>query len=190
MIIHPKQTAPVAPPDLPMRPGTGLLLGRNPLGTWFSTMGGSGDFSHPFTVTVSGQYAFVSLGYVIADVAAEPKIGRVPISGTDNAPPPKLKLDPTRTNALGESWICVEVTPNKSGKLAAAEDAGEAAKVEIVQCDAPFVMAGETGRAPLALLRYDPKDKTAPPELHQIAFFHFRYETTQPAEGKRRHFFL
>ncbi len=188
MIARPKPMpdSPVKTPT--MRPGANLLMGRNALGTWFTATGGSGDFSHPFTVSVSGEKCRVSPGLVVADVSVEPMIGKVPLSGGEKTKPPVLDLDPGLTNDQGESWVCVEVTPNKEGKLGGEKgEADTTVKVEVVQRDAPTLMGGKTGRTPLAILRY--KSAKSRPEVFQIAFFHLRYQSGGTAE-KRRHFFL
>lgn len=181
MTQKPKDQEIKRPPEIPLRPGSGLHLGRNPLGTWMSAAGGGGNFSHPFTVMGSGEAVMVSRGLILdAGSAVEPRIGDIPLGGDKQHAAPTLQLDPARRNEQGESWVCVEVTPTEEGKL-------DAEKVVVVQRAAPFIMAGETGRAPLALLLYE--DDRAFPQIWQIAMFHYRYETVQPAEGKRRHFF-
>lgn len=189
MIARASQGASVAPQgEAPLRVGAGALLGRNALGTWIAAPQGGADFSHPFTVTVAGDVAWVSRGVIVAERAIEPRIGRVPIGGTDSEPQPVVKLSITKSTAQKESWVCVEVTPTAEGKLTDEEGALlPGVVVEVVQRDAPSVMAGKTGRAPLALLSYE--DPGAP-RVWQVAMFHFRYETVQAAEGPRRHYFL
>ena len=189
MIAPASQGASVAPQgEAPLRVGAGALLGKNALGTWIAAPQGGADFSHPFTVTVAGDVAWVSRGVIVAERAIEPRIGRVPIGGTDSEPMPMLKLSITKSTAQKESWVCVEVTPTEEGKLTDEEGALlPGVVVEVVQRDAPSVMAGKTGRAPLALLSYE--DPGAP-RVWQVAMFHFRYETVQAAEGPRRHYFL
>lgn len=183
-MIAPVSPAPPAqPPVPPLIPGSHVLMGRNALGTWIEGPRGGADFSHRWTVHVSGDGARVGFGLVMANVAVEPRIGRVPVSGTDKQPQPVLKLNPALKNDKGESWVCVEVTPNADGALDAGQ---EESQVVVVQRDHPIAMVGETGRAPLALLFYGAGDR---PQVHQVAMFHFRYETAVVA-GRRRHFFL
>jgi hypothetical protein len=183
MIVRPELQPAVLAPAPELRPGANVRMGRNPLGTWMEGPGGAGDFRHPFTVTASAV-ARVSKGLILADIAVEPLIGSVPIGGDAKRPQPTLKLSSSASNRLGESWICVEVTPDEEGKL---DPEGKRSKVEVVQRESPFVTLGATGRAPLALLVY--KDER--PQVFQIAMFHLRYETSLNREtGERKHFFL
>lgn len=183
-MIAPPKPAPVASASAPaLRPGANLRMGSNSLGTWFTAAGGGGDFSHPFTVLVAGNKCRVSPGLVIGDVGVEPKIGGVPLSGGEKKPKPVLELDGSLTNAQGESWVCVEVEEKEEG----GNLKPESLRAVVVQRDAPVLMGGKTGRAPLAMLRY--KSSKSRPEVFQIAFFHLRYEAGGTAE-KRRHFFL
>lgn len=170
-----------------MRPGANTRLGSNPLGMWIETDRSGGDFRHPFLVTPGGKGARIGKGYVLGEVAVEPTIGGVPISGVPGQKPvPVLKLGraaaPDELNPSGETWVCIEVTPDEDGKIGTG-----GAKVEVVQRAQPFVTQGKTGRVPLALLV--PRAYGAW-EVHQIAHFHLRYVTSKPAEGQRNHFFL
>ena len=174
---HPEQEAPM------LRPGANVLMGRNPLGFWVEGPAGSSDFSHPFTVLVSGDYTRVSKGLVIADIAVEPCIGSVPISGDDKNPQPTLKLDASLVDDLNQSWVCVEVTPNDKGKLDAKP---KKPQVVVVQRAWPNAATGAAGRVALAQL-FRKNDRW---QVWPIAFFHYRYTTSQPAKGQRQHFFL
>ena len=159
-------------------------MGRNPLGSWIQGPAGSADFSHPFTVFESGNTARVSKGLVFGSSDSfEPSIGRVPIGGDDKNPQPSLKLDPSLIDDLNQSWVVVQVTPDKNGKL---DPKAANPQVVIAQHDHPFAMTGPIGCAPLALLFY----KNSRWQVFQIAFFHFLYITSQPAKGPRQHFFL
>lgn len=184
MIVRP-QPRPVVPPTMPaLRPGANVRMGRNPLGVWMEGPSGGGDFRHPYLVTASASGARVGKGLILGNIAVEPRIGRVLIGGDENNPQPVLKLNPALVNERGESWVCVEVTPDADGKL---DEKGETSTVEVAQRDFPFVTEGETGRAPLALLVYN-EDR---PRVFQIAMFHYRYQTSLgTGEGARRkHFF-
>jgi hypothetical protein len=100
-----------------------------------------------------------------------------------------LKLDASLVNERGESFICLEVTPDAEGKVSEADGSlRDGASVVVVQSDVPMLTVGEKGRTPLAMLVY--REGATRPEVHQIAFFHFRYESAQPASGQRRHFFV
>ncbi len=160
-----------------------MRMGRNPLGFWVDGPSGGAGFSHPFTVTVSGDTARVSKGMLIADIAVEPCIGSVPISGDANHPQPTLKLDPALTDDLNQSWVCLLVIPNAEGKLEAKPDKPQ---VTVVQRAFPVSMTGKGGLAPLALL----VRKNGRWQAYQITMFHLRYSMAQPASGPRRHYFL
>ncbi len=167
----------------PLRPGAGLRMGSNPLGKWIEGQPGGANFSHPLTVTVTSDAARISYGLILSNVAVQPRIGNVLISGDANNPQPFLKLSKTAINHLNESWICVEVTPDADGKLDAE---GKKSKVEVVQRESPLVTQGKTGRAPLALIVLT----NGRWQVYQVAMFHYRYETSRLADGTRKHYLL
>ena len=183
MIVRPLTPSPAPTKTAPIQPGANMSMGRNPLGFWFNGPVASVDFSHPFTIQPGAGGIRVSKGLILADISVEPLIRSVPISGDDKQAAPVLKLDPSLVNDSKESWVCVEVTPNADGKL---DPAGKASKVEVVQRDFPILTEGVTGRAPLALISF----QKVSPQFFQIAMFHLRYVTSQPAQGPRKHFFL
>ena len=183
MIARPPAPAQKPEQAPPLRPGANVLMGSNPLGVWVQGPSGGSGFSHPFTVSASGTGARISKGLVIANISVEPVIGEVPISGNTTHRQPVLKLDPSLTDDLNQSWVCVEVTPNADGKLDAKPKTPQAL---VVQRSSPVALTGPKGRMPLALLLR--KNDTW--QVYQIAFFHFRYEAVNPATGPRKHFFL
>ena len=119
MIARPQQQLQPAKAQPQLRPGANVLMGKNPLGAWFDSTPAANDFRHPFTVNAGGGSARVSRGLVIANIAVEPLIGKVPVGGDDKNPQPVLKLDPSLVDAAGHSWICVEVTPDENGGFSA-----------------------------------------------------------------------
>jgi len=145
--------------------------------------GGGVDFRHPFLVTAGAKEARVAAGLILANIAVQPLIGSVPIGGDDKRQQPVLRLDASLINEANESWVCVEATPDAEGNL---DEKGEASKVEVVQSRHPIADVGPTGRTPLALL----VRRGTGWQVFQIAMFHLRYVTSQPANGPRRHFFL
>ncbi len=167
----------------PLRPGNGLLMGRNPLGSWIEGPTGGGNFSHPFTVSAPGSVARVSYGLILSTVAVEPRIGSVKISGEANTLQPVLRLSETAVNHLGESWVCVEVTPDADGKL---DVENKKSTVEVVQREVPLVIEGKTGRHPLALL----VRTNGLWQVFAVTMFHLRYETSLSSDGTRKHYFL
>lgn len=172
-----------------IRLGGNVRVGSNALGFWVEGPGGGGgDFRHPFLVTVGGGVARVARGLILSDGGGvEPRIGKTPVGGTEREPQPELKLDAGNVTAMGESWVCVEVRPDGDGKIGAE---GETPAVQVVQSRFPYVTEGSAGRAPLALLSYRPDGPRTGPRVVQIAFFHLRYLTSKPADGRRRHYFL
>jgi len=177
-----EETNPFSHP--PLRPGSNVRMGSNPLGFWIENPGGGGsDFRHPFLVTVGSGVARVSSGLLIANVSVQPLIGKVQIGGDARNPQPTLRINPSLVNPRSESWVCVEVTPDADGKL---DEDLKKSKVEVVQRSHPTVLEGETGRAPLALLFF----REGQARVFQIAMFHLRYETAKTGSGKRKHFFL
>lgn len=158
-----------------MRPGANLRGGSNPLGMWFEGPANGSDFRHPCLVTATAAVARIASGLILAETGVQP-------SGSP------LKLSASIVNAANESWVCVEVTPTAEGKVVGADGKLlDGVKVEVVQRSVPIVTTGATGRAPLALLFYG---EGSSPKVTQIAMFHLRYETSQPVDGPRRHFFL
>jgi hypothetical protein len=183
MIARPTPLPLKAETQPPLRAGANVRMGRNSLGVWMSGRSSGGIFSHPFTVNVAGNNARVSKGIVLGDISVEPLIGKVPVSGDAKHAQPVLRLDASLVDEIGQSWVCVEVTPDADGKL---DPDGKKSKVVAVQRAWPMVMEGETGRAPLALLVL----KGNRWEVHQVAMFNLRYITSKAEGGKRRHFFL
>ena len=124
----------------------------------------------------------VSKGLVLANIAVEPVIGKVPIGGDTKNPQPTLKLDVSLVDHLKQSWICLEVTPDNDGKL---DEKMATSRVEVRQWGGPIKIDGPAGRTPLAMLLLVNNSW----RVLQIAMFHFRYETVQTSNGPRRHFF-
>ena len=149
MIARAPQQAQQPAAAVPLRPGANVRMGRNPLGFWVEGPSAATDFSHPFPVYVSGGEARVGKGLVIAGESFEPVIGKVPVSGDAKHPQPTIKLDDALVDDLGQTWVCVEATPDKDGKL---DPAAKTPQVVVVQRDHPSAMTGDTGRAPLALI--------------------------------------
>ena len=182
MIAHLPPLAKPAQEAPAIRPGANTLMGRNPLGMWIQGPTSGGDFSHPFTVFLAGDYVRVSKGLIIANIAVEPCIGSVPISGDANNPQPTLKLDAGLVDGLNQSWVGILVVPNADGKLDAKPDKPQ---VTIVQRKFPNAATGKGGFVAIAQL-FRKNDRW---QVFPIAFFNYRYETSQPATGQRQHFF-
>ena len=160
-----------------------MRAGTNSLGMWLEGPANNSDFRHPFLVTATSSVARVSSGLILAESGIEPVIG-----GKALVDGPTLKLSSSLVNSQQESWVCVEVTPDSEGKVAGADGKLlDGALVAVVQSASPYATTGPKGRVPLALLFYG-AGRT--PLVVQIAMFHLRYETNQPAEGPRRHFFV
>jgi hypothetical protein len=193
MILPPANHPQSVASEAQLRPGAHVRHGRNAIGMWFSGKQGGGSFNHPFSVAVFGRSARISRGVIIPEAGmktVEPVIGGIPISGENGSNAPTLELDYNAVNEDGESWICVEVTPDPTTNRA-KEQAGvldDGSVVEIVQCDAPIITGRSIkGRAPLALLTF----RNGRAQAFQIAFFNLRYRLVVPADGKTiwRHYF-
>ncbi len=154
------------------------------MGFWMQGNMGGGDFSHPFPVFAGGGVARVGKGLILADMSVEPVIGRVPIGGDENNAQPTLKIDATKSNDKGESWVCVEVTPTPEGTLKESESG--TSKVEVVQRDSPVLTLGDIGRWPLALLVF----REQAVQVFQVTMFHLHYETSLAEGQRRKHFFI
>ncbi|MEO8204872.1 MAG: hypothetical protein ABI615_01735 [Chthoniobacterales bacterium] len=190
MISRSPTPVPASSNPPPLRPGNNVRMGHNALGIWIEgPSSGAADFRHPWLVSAGAKAARIGRGLILTDegAAVEPLIGATPMTGSADGklPSPSLKIDSSIVNASGESWICVEVTPDIIGHL---DPDGKKSKVEIVQRRTPSVMKGLTGRAPLALLVWR-KGQTSPTVV-QIAMFFFRYKTSLAASGVRSHFFV
>ena len=141
--------------------------------TLFSPMG---RFQHPFKPFLAAGYVTFLQGTVDTFT---PKIGGKPI-GDPNA---RLKLEPAKVNANGESWAVLEVEPNDQGTL------DEKSRIEIVQLAAVNFHDEKIGRQPLVLILWN---EQRPFRAIDIAYFNLRYERVKPAPGGGiiRHFFL
>lgn len=185
MITRMPPPPPEPPRNPPLRPGANMRAGSNRLGMWLDVQTNGSDFRHPWMVTAFIKRVRVGSGLILAEAGIEPTIEGVPLSGTATEPVPTLALDDANISPTLESYVCVEVTPGEGGKVADGEGLVGAAKVEVVHRAEPYLTTGPTGRAPLALIFHG----GVTPRVVQIAMFHFRYETNQPADGPRRHFF-
>jgi hypothetical protein len=150
---------------------------------WIQGPTSGGDFSHPFTPSLVGDRIRISKGLIIGNIAVEPCIGTVPVSGDANNPQPTLKLDAGLVDDLGQSWVGILVLPNVDGKLDAKPDKPQ---VTIVQRKFPNAATGKGGFIAIAQL-FRKNDRW---QVFPIAFFNYRYTTSQPAKGARQHFFL
>lgn len=118
----------------------------------------------------------------------EPRIDDIPISGTDRTSQPVLKIS-GQPNALGQSWICVEVEPglDEAGERLRST-LGEKSRVEIVHTTEPVSKDPVIGRQALAILLW--RDG-APFSVQQIVHFNLRYLriTSSSETDQARHLF-
>lgn len=159
--------APPPPPPLRPMPGVGTRLTFSALGYSYSAGAGAGGrYLHPFKPALGGRE--VSLARGLVDVF-EPVIGTEPISTGA-----RLKLDPKVANERGESWVCVEVTPNADGLL------DETSRVEIVHTATVRSFDPAIGREALALILW----RSGRPWLaHAVVMFNLKYERVLPPPG-------
>lgn len=170
----------------PLRPGANLRLGRNRLGAWFDGPGSTGDWRHPWLVTVSGKSVRVAPGLLLAETAVEPRINGAVLSGGPGGQVPVLTLDDGAINLSDESYVCLEVTPTAEGKLTDQDGTLlDAVRIEVVERPSPYLHSGDVGRTPLAMIFHG----AGTPRVTQVAMFHLRYETNQAEGQQRRHYF-
>jgi hypothetical protein len=170
------------PPPKPSatRPGFGLRLTVNALGTLYSTIAPAPAFDHPFRPTLGRDGVRFQLGLV---EQLEPKIGDVPISGDARQDQPALSLKASVANQNGESWAMLEVEPNDVGLLTPKS------RIEIVHTGDPSLShALQLGRQPIALILWQDQQ---PVRAIAITHFHLRYaRMALPGGGGTRHYFL
>lgn len=186
---EPMQTPPAPRPQ----PGVNSRLASTPFGFVISgAPSGGASFAHPWQPALVGRDGVrLAKGVILSDglnAGYEPTIteaGKVlPISGdaAKKLPQPTLRLDRAVANDQLESWICVEVTPLKDGKLSDAKGAlAKGVLIEVVHRDAPTLRGKDTGRHPLALVTWSTK---GPARIWPITFFNLRYHRTTPAPGR------
>ncbi|MEO7933200.1 MAG: hypothetical protein ABIT76_08595 [Chthoniobacterales bacterium] len=168
----------------PPRQSPGILLRMNAQGyTQTPTNRGGGSFNHPFRPSLVGMELRLSRGLVNG---LEPVIGtkKIPISGDAKHAQPALKLDPDQIDKeTQQSWVCLQVTPDKEGRLATAD------QIEVVQRKSAYAFVGEKGIQPVALVLW--KNKRPVRAIDQV-WFNLRYITILPpaGQGGRKHYFL
>jgi hypothetical protein len=188
----PPDDAPKRTPSSRPQPGVNSRLASTPFGFVISgSPSGGSSFAHPWRPALVGKDGVrLAKGVVIGDVAEgyEPTItegGRAtPISGdpAKRLGPPTLRLDRAVATKALESWVCLEVTPTKEGKLADATGArADGVTIEVVHRNAPTLFGQATGRHPLALIVWS---TSGPARIYPVTFFNLRYHRTTPAPGK------
>jgi len=166
--------------------GGGVRLAYGAEGTAISAEDGGASFSHPFTVSVSGNGVTVSKG-LVGNI--EPVINGAPVSGDANSGQgqPTLAISAGQMDAATlQSWVCVEVRPKGDGTL------DPNAPPTITHGAMPTSTDPTVGRCPLALLLWASNGAAGPSQVYQVTYFNLRYERTNPGAGQgvAQHFFL
>lgn len=143
------------------------------------------SFDHPWKTALNGAFAEIEPGLVNG---FEPLIDGIPMSGKDNGPRPRLKLDDSLFDKTGRSWISIELTRTDAGKID---------KLRIVQTDIYLGQDGGTlevkpriALEPIAMLKRAPADRSGFGKLLQVRLFNvpaWRVRLDNP--GGPRHFF-
>jgi hypothetical protein len=136
--------------------------------------GGGGRYGHPWRPFLGAGGVKLSKGLV---EGIEPRIGSEAMSET------VLPLEASVANDAGESWLVLEVEPNKEGRLLAA------ARIEVVHSRETVSFDPELGRMALTMILWK---GGRPAQALPIAMFNLRYLRYQPAPGGGpvRHLFL
>ena len=179
-------------------PGDGARLRSMPDGTIVGFDAAPAPWAHPFQVSLIGQSAAeIRTGLLNA---IEPKIAGVPLSGTDDKPPPKLEFGKLKLDTDNRGYIAVEITCGKKWEITTME------MVQVAYFDSesgeeppegsggPSSIGGIPGisgrrvRYPLAMLR---QRSTGQLDLFQIVFFNIvhRAQPRDDAADVARHFF-
>ena len=159
--------------SLPVRlqPGAGTLLSLNAMGASIGAQRKAGKYPHPFKPSLNALGVRLSHGLI---EGYPPTIGGEPIGGGPGKEPPMLRLDAAVANEAGESWVCVEVVPDKDGALTR-----ESPRV-IVHTREPRSLAMELGRCPLVQILWQ---KKRPWRAFEIVHFNLRYARVLPPQG-------
>jgi len=179
-------------------PGDGARLRSTPNGTLVGFDAPSAPWAHPFQVTLIGQSAAqISSGLVDA---IEPKIDDVPLSGTDDQPPPRLEFGKLKLDANNRGYVAIEITCDEKWKITKMEivqvayfdsESGEEPPEGSGGVSAIGGIPGISGRRvryPVAMLRLR---KSGLLEVFQIVFFNLAHRA-QPRDDRSqiaRHFF-
>ena len=157
------------------RPGSGVRLTTNALGTTYAVPGGSPNYRHPFKCYLGAGVVQIRPGLV--EGVFTPKIGGKPMTDAGVV----LKLDAKKVNGNGESWAVLEVEPNEEGIL------DDKSRIEIVQLAQVDLHEDKTGRQPLAQILFK---QGSPQRLLSIVTFNLRYRRVKHATGPVDHLFF
>lgn len=162
------------------RPGVGTRLTLNSMGYSISAKSAGATYAHPWRPAMVSRGVQLAMGLVDGRQAT---IKGVPIGGSPGVAQPTLTLDPQIANANGESYVCVEVHPDKDGSLPADSP------IEVVHMNDWRSLDPNVGRAPLCLVLWK---NNQPFRVVAIAMFHLRYARVlpPPGAGAVRHLFL
>ncbi|EDY21070.1 hypothetical protein CfE428DRAFT_1363 [Chthoniobacter flavus Ellin428] len=179
-------------------PGDGARLRSTPDGTLVGFDAAPSPWPHAFQVTLFGQTAAqISSGLVNG---IEPKIGDVPMSGTDKQPPPRLEFGKLKLDPNNRGYVAIEITCDDKWKITTMEmvqvayfdsENGEDPPTRSGGVSAIGGIPGISGRRvryPVAMLV---QRKSGQLDVVQIVFFNLAHRA-QPRDNQSdaaRHFF-
>ena len=177
-------------------PGEGARLRSTPDGTIVGFDAAPASWSHPFQVSLIGKTAAEIRPGTVNSI--EPKIGDVPLSGSDSKPTPKLEFGKVKLDGDGRGYIAIEITCGAKweiktmGMVQVAYFDSENGEDSPGGSGGPSSIGGIPGisgrrvRYPIAMLR---ERSTGQLDLFQIVFFNIAHRAQPRTEDVARHFF-
>jgi hypothetical protein len=92
-----------------------------------------------------------------------------------------IRIDSSKANAAGESWLAVEVEAGELGIIT------KASRIEVIHTDDPNAFTPTVGRWPLTLIVWDGK---RPSLVDQVTHWNLQYHRIQESATFARHAFL
>jgi hypothetical protein len=184
-------------------PGDGARLRSTPDGTIVGFDAASSRWPHPFQVTLFGQSAAQIRSGLVNDL--EPKIGDVPLSGTESdtglaQPPPRLEFGKLKLDSNNRGYVAIEITCDEKWKITAMQMVQVAYFDSENGEDPPAASGGVSAiggipgisrrrvRYPVAMLL---QRKSGQLDVMQIVFFNLahRAQSRNTQSDAARHFF-
>lgn len=147
----------------PMRPGAGVRLTANDLGTALARPRGGQSWPHPWRATLGGRLVRFRRGTVDG---IEPMIGALKMSAG------ALQLT-GKVNARGESFVCVELDLAGDGKTPPDGRVTDKTPIYMVETKAWRSFDPLLARQPIAVVLWR---QGVPFELHQVTRLDMIYE--------------
>lgn len=182
-----------------LRSGPGIRLRQTPNGTIITGVSGGPAWDHPFKVSLIDSRAKITPGTVNG---IEPRIDDVPLSGTDDDPPPELTWSKLKLDTEQRGYIALELTCDEKWKIIPelltvvqvasfdSDDSGAPPAGSGGPASAGGVpgLLGRRARYPLAMLR---QRKSGRVDVFQIVHFALQHRAQPRNETAQiaRHFF-